>query len=538
MAVTAEEGEYARDAERLADHEVDQAFASALRLATLQAQHPDYKGKALVLAQRVKQLERTVQQDQVAVQQLTSKSGSSSTQTPANSDLDVAKAQLGLDSDELADAKRDLARVSGDTSVEIQEELNAHEASMRQYDHEVQSGAQIAVISEKKHTTLAGRLVAWFDQRSRYQLLQQAQQQAQAAVTALTAQHNALESKADANHAVSPDNAKDRATRLADIKTERAEGQILSIYDDRIQTEQQLAAVYGKWSAQVLLQHRIVLHLILQSLTVIVSILIGMLLIDTLVRRLLAHPAIDRRQAQTFRSIFELGTQAVGVVLILFVIFGLPKETPTILGLATAALTIALQDFILGFLGWFVLIGKNGIHVGDWVEINGVGGEVTEVRLFSTTLMETGPLAEKGNPTGRLATFMNGFAISGQYFNFSTSGQWMWDEIAISLPATENIHQMMDRIQSVAVEETRENAARAEQEWRRAARGGGLSRFSTAPMVNLRPSSSGIDLQIRYVTRASERAEARNRLYHRVFEMLQEQKRLAPPEQALETENA
>ena len=88
------------------------------------------------------------------------------------------------------------------------------------------------------------------------------------------------------------------------------------------------------------------------------------------------NPALDRRRSQTLRSILELSIQVIGVVLILLVIFGTPQETPTILGLATAALTIALQDFIIAFLGWFVLIGKNGIHVGDWVEINGVGGEV------------------------------------------------------------------------------------------------------------------------------------------------------------------
>ena len=75
-------------------------------------------------------------------------------------------------------------------------------------------------------------------------------------------------------------------------------------------------------------------------------------------------------------------------MLILLVIFGTPQETPTILGLATAALTIALQDYILAFLGWFVLMGKNGIHVGDWVEINGVNGEVSEVGLITTTLLE------------------------------------------------------------------------------------------------------------------------------------------------------
>jgi hypothetical protein len=50
-----------------------------------------------------------------------------------------------------------------------------------------------------------------------------------------------------------------------------------------------------------------------------------------------------------------------------------------------------------------------------------------------------------------------------------------------------------------------------------------LSRFSAEPVVSLRPSGSGIDLQIRYVTAASERFALRNRLYQRVVELLHEQ---------------
>jgi small-conductance mechanosensitive channel len=82
----------------------------------------------------------------------------------------------------------------------------------------------------------------------------------------------------------------------------------------------------------------------------------------------------------------------VGWLLILLVVFGLPQQMPTILGLATAGITIVLQDFILAFFGWFVLMGKNGIRVGDRVEINGVGGEVAEIGLMNTTLLETGKL--------------------------------------------------------------------------------------------------------------------------------------------------
>jgi small-conductance mechanosensitive channel len=334
----------------------------------------------------------------------------------------------------------------------------------------------------------------------------------------LTAQHNELEVKAN-SAAVQTD---DLDEKLEGIKTRTAQRQILSILDDRIQTEQQLATVYSKWSAQLLLQHRVVMRLILQSLALIAFIGICMVVCDGLVRQLMDRPSLDRRRSQTLRSILELSIQVVGVVIILLVIFGTPRETPTILGLATAALTIALQDFIIAFLGWFVLIGKNGIHVGDWVEINGVGGEVTEVRLFTTTLLETGTLAERGLPTGRRITFMNGFAIRGKYFNFSTNGQWMWDEISLSLPASEHVHELLDRIQKAVVAETEKNADLAEQEWKRGAHGSSLSHFSATAVENLRPSASGIEVLVRYVTRASERFEVRNRLYQKLIDLLRE----------------
>jgi hypothetical protein len=117
---------------------------------------------------------------------------------------------------------------------------------------------------------------------------------------------------------------------------------------------------------------------------------------------------------------------------------------------------------------------------------------------------------------------MNGFAIRGQYFNFSTSGQWTWDEITVAVPASVDAPAAVDHILHTVQQETRENSRIAEQEWKRGTHGGGLSRFRTDPAVNLRPSASGIDLEVRYVTRASERFEMRNRLYQKVFNMLHE----------------
>jgi small-conductance mechanosensitive channel len=531
LAVTAEEQEYAQDAERLADHEVDQAFASALRQARLKAEHVTLTGEALALSKKVAGLKDLMAQDQAQVARLTAelsaapnaaKKGAPPVNPDDNDDLEVAKAQLGLDTDELTDAQRDLDRASGDVSTQIQQELTAHQASMRQSDKASARGGQMAVVSEKKHGTLASRVAAWFNQISRYKMLQQAQQAALQDAQKLTAEHNALEAQTNATQSATGSSGSG-VDRLAAIKDRSAERQILGIYDDRIQTHQQLASIYGKWAVQVQVQHGIVLHLILQSLALIVFILICMVLANALVRRLMAHPALDHKQTRTLRSILEMTIRVVGFVLVLLVIFGLPKETPTILGLTTAALTIALQDFIIAFLGWFVLVAKEGIRVGDWVEINGVGGEVIEVGLFTTTLLETGTLEDKGHPTGRRITFMNGYAIRGQYFNFSTSGQWMWDEIGVTIPASADAPGMVEEIHKAVSEETEENARLAESEWKRGAHGAGLSRFSAAPVVNLRPSSSGIETKVRYVTRASERFELRNRLYQRIVELLQHQ---------------
>jgi small-conductance mechanosensitive channel len=530
LAVSAEEHEFAREAERLADHEVDQAFASALREAGLKAQHRNLTGDALALSQKVVQLQQLVRDDQDLVQKLTpgagAAAGSKNGSQPASggNDLEVAKAQLGLDSDELADAQHDLERASGDESAQIQAELAAHEASMHKLEAAAQADAQVAVLSAGQNRTLARRVKAWFAQRDRHGLIQQALGHALADVQSLTADHNALEAKASENPVAVGTGAAGSADRLAEIKRRSTERQILSIYDDRIQTEQQLAAVYGKWSAQVRLQHRIVLHLVLQSVALIVFILICMLLGTALVRRLVAHPSLDRRQRETLRTILQLGIQGLGVLLILLVVFGSPQQTPTILGLATAALTIALQDFILAFFGWFVLMGKNGIHVGDWVEINGVGGEVIEIGLFNTTLLETGDLSDKGHPTGRRISFINSFAIRGQYFNFSTTGQWMWDEIDVKMPAIDDVQAMVARIQEAVQEETKDNASLAEEEWKRGMRDEGLNRYSAMAAVNLRPSGSDIDIQVRYVTRAADRFEVRNRLYRHVIDLFHDER--------------
>lgn len=515
LAVTAEENEYAHEAEHLADHEVDQAFAAALRQADLQTSRQTLTGDALTLSQRVAQLQQEIVQDRGTVDQLKAQAAGKS--SPPSDDLQVAQAQLDLDADELADAQADLERATGGQSVRIQQELTTHEAAMRQYDNQTKSAGQTAVVSVKSHGTLAGRIKAWFDQRSRYASIQQAQAEAQSDARAITAEHAAIEAQATARPAGSA------PLTLTQLQNRRTERQILSIDDDRIQTDQQLAEVYGKWSDQVELQHRILVHLILRSFGLVIAIIIGMILGDALVRRLLEHPRFDYRQTQILRTIFEVGVQVLGVLLIALVLFGPPQQTATFIGLVSAAITISLQDYILAFFGWFMLVGRNGVRVGDIIEINGVCGEVIDIGLMTTTLLETSGIASQNQLTGRRVSFLNSFAIRGQFFNFSSRGQFLWDEMTVSVPAGRDFSALAASVESIAREETDESARIAEREWNASFRTSGLGRFSAAPVLTLLPTGAGVDIRVRYVTSATNRFAVRDRINRKVIDLLREQ---------------
>jgi len=508
LAVTAEEHEYAREAEHLADHEVDQAFAAALRQADLQTRRRSLTGEALSLSQRIAQLQQEIALDKAAADQLKAQKNADA------SDVQVAQAQLDLDTDELTDAQHDLDRATGDPSVRIQQELAAHQASMHEYDTQVKNSAPAAAVSVKSHGALAGRIRAWFDQRSRYSSVHQAQADAQDDVRSITAEHNALEAQANAPAA--------SGAGLTQLQNRRIQRQILSIDDDRIQTSQQLAEVYGKWGDQVLLQHGLLLNLILRSFGIVLAIVIGMILGDALVLRLLTHPRLDRRQTQILRTIFQVTVQVLGVLLIGLVIFGPPRQTATAIGLVSAALTISLQDYVLAFIGWFMLVGRNGIRVGDIVEINSVCGEVVDIGLISTTLLETSSIASQNQLTGRRVSFLNSFAIRGQYFNFSSKGQWLWDEMTVSVPTGRDFYTLSTAVEKVIRDETADSARVAESEWNASLHSPGLSRLSAAPVLMLRPSPSGIEIQVRYVTSATSRFAVRDRLYRKIIELLRE----------------
>src|SRR6267378_874166 len=538
MSTTAEEKPLAEEALSLGDHEMDLAFAAAVQDA--QEHPPVLSARAKEIQAHLQKAEDALDSDKKRVDAITAAEAkaSGSKKDALDDQLDLAKAQLELDQDEVDEAKQDLAHAGGDPQGRIQTMVEQHEAASHSSDT-----TRVTVSEPAETRGLIHRVQQWLAWHQKQLQLWQAKHDAESAAASFSSKHAALEKQVGALKQQSnqrPDVAQgqssgSREESAALVKTTRrraGDEKAMTIFGKRIANETQLADVYAGWISVVAAKQRAVLHRGMIGIAVILGILLVGIFFDGWLEHLLGKTSLDRRQVETLRAVTRVTLQVLAVILILLVVFGPPSQLGTVLGLAGAGLTVALKDFIVGFLGWFVLMGKNGIRLGDWVEINGVTGEVVELGMFHTVLLETGNWTDSSHPTGRRVTFTNSFAIEGHYFNFSTSGQWLWDELQIVVPVGQDPYPIVDAIQKKVIEVTAEGAQQAEKEWQGTARSREMSSQTAAPAINIKPVIGGIEIAVRYITRANERYQLRAKLYESAVGLLG-QKSPAPQEKVL-----
>ena len=530
LAATPEEQELSRQAERLADHAIDLAFVVAMRDATENV--PEQTPELRAMADARDRARATVDAAQEGVRELEQKIASAPERgrEALQDQIEVARAELELDRDELASASDALQRAGGDPQVRIRRLREVYDAAQK----EPRPPVATAPVAGPASSVLE-RLRAWTWHRNRLAKLSEARrdiadraQRLAARRVDLTArmEREAAEregAKASAARATSGAGAEANSAKDQAIKAlaRYAEDQRrLSAVGRRLQDLEELEETYGAWGAVVDVHARAALNRLLWGLLALLALLALGFAAGEVVNRLLRGVAREKLRVETLRTVALVAVDIVTLVLALFVVVGLPSEMTTVVGLAGAGLTVALKDFIVAFFGWFILMGRNGIRVGDWVEINGVGGEVIEVGLFHTVLLETGAWIDAGHPTGRRVSFVNSFAIEGHYFNFSTSGQWMWDELRLLVPLGRDPYPVIEGVRRLVEKETEANAKLAESEWRKSTSRYRVQTLSALPGIQVVPVGNGIEVVVRYITRAHERHEARRRLYQAVVELL------------------
>ncbi len=184
----------------------------------------------------------------------------------------------------------------------------------------------------------------------------------------------------------------------------------------------------------------------------------------------------------------------------------------TFAGLLTAGIAVAMQSVLVSIVGYFFLIGKYGLRVGDRVQIANVTGEVIDLGLVRLHLMELGP---QYGPTGRVVAFANSvvFQASGGIFKQIPGVNLAWREIALDIPDDGDYNAIKQRLLDAArrvLDKYRDDLERQTHELRK------TSSFSAAEdaqaHVQLRFSAGDVSAIVRYPVPLQRAAEVEERM--------------------------
>jgi small-conductance mechanosensitive channel len=217
------------------------------------------------------------------------------------------------------------------------------------------------------------------------------------------------------------------------------------------------------------------------------------------------------------------------IVIIIFIAFASEiGSVTTFAGLMTAGIAVALQNVILSVAGYFFLIGKYGVRVGDRVQVSGITGDVVDIGLVRLHLMEVsegpGP-----RPTGRVVVFSNAvvFQANAGLFKQIPGTHFIWHEITLSLARQSNYRDvekcLMDAVDKI-FSEYREKLETQRQNMERALNSVTIREF--VPESRLHLTQAGVELVIRYPVELETAAEMDDRITREVLSALEREPHL------------
>ena len=246
-------------------------------------------------------------------------------------------------------------------------------------------------------------------------------------------------------------------------------------------------------------------------LAVILVIVIGA---AELWRRAVYRYVRDSHRRYQFLLLRRFALWTVIAIIIAFAFASRLGSIVTFAGLITAGVAVALQNVILSIVGYFFLIGKYGIRVGDRVQIGGVVGEVIDVGLVRIHLMELGGGAAIG-PTGRVVAFSNSivFQATAGLFKQIPGISFAWHEITLALSSKPDYTATKEKFLKavgVALADYKDEIERQNREIQRT----GISApgNSLQPTIQLRLLPSGVEAVIRYPVDLQHAAEIDERV--------------------------
>jgi small-conductance mechanosensitive channel len=188
------------------------------------------------------------------------------------------------------------------------------------------------------------------------------------------------------------------------------------------------------------------------------------------------------------------------------------------LGVAGAGVAFALQEVIASIAGWVAIMLGGFFRVGDRVQLGGIKGDVIDIGVIRTTLMETGQWVDGDLYNGRIVRIANSFVFKEPVFNYSGDFPFLWDEITIPVTYGGDAHLAKAILSEVAVAVTGEFAASAKVHWAKMVDTYRIEAAQVDPMVTLKLNDNWMEFTVRYPVAYSKRRSTKDLLYFGILD--------------------
>jgi small-conductance mechanosensitive channel len=256
----------------------------------------------------------------------------------------------------------------------------------------------------------------------------------------------------------------------------------------------------------------------------------AMAAIHLLFKHIFEDVFIGRIAASKTRYSFKKTVSIVYMVVLLAVVINIwVDSTQSLLvsyGIIAAGLAVSLQDLFKNFVGG-ILIFVTGIYrVGDRVEINSRKGDVIDIDILYTTLMEMGEWMSGDQATGRLTIIPNGYILSGSVNNYTKDHPFIWDEISLPITYDSDWKEAVTMILTVVRKETAAQVYDAEKSLSSLEEKYYLPRRVVEPAAFITLTDNWINFNIRYMTVVRERRMVKNKLSRLILEEIEKSEKI------------
>lgn len=200
------------------------------------------------------------------------------------------------------------------------------------------------------------------------------------------------------------------------------------------------------------------------------------------------------------------------------------KRTGTFLGIIGAGLAIALKEPLLSIAGRLAIFAGNMYSVGDRIEINKLSGDVIDVGVFYTRMMEIGNWVGGDQVSGRLVQFPNASIFGAPVFNYTQNFSYIWDEIKLPVTYASNIEAVSKILMEVGESYTREFLKKAEADLENMRHSFLVPGVELKPAVYLKVTDNWVELTLRYVVDPKKRRSATTFIFGETFKRIQGRK--------------